>query len=187
MDVPRRTSVGIFHHTLFPKVLAETSAQMLQLVRWIQSQQDIPPSRIWNFDEVRIYSSPQDLNSHTLQFASVRDPMVRKVANPKEAFTGIIMANGDGENLMVFLVTKKALPANSIVHTITVEDRTWKDGQVKVTPVTIPFAVIHGITVLKVPPGSKAWCSSIITQAMLQLSLFRVDSPSLLQVFVARS
>ena len=113
--------------------------------------------------------------------------MVRKVANPKEAFTGIIMANGDGENLMVFLVTKKALPENSIVHTIMVEERTWKDNQVKVTPIMIPFAVIHGITVLKVPPGSKAWCSSIITQAMLQLSLFRVDSPSLLQVFLIRS
>ena len=80
----------IFHHEYhYFKILAETSAQMLRLVRWIRAQQDIPPSRVWNFDEVRIYSSPQDLNSHTLEFASVRDPMVRKVANPKEALTSM--------------------------------------------------------------------------------------------------
>lgn len=155
---------------------------MLKLVRWLRSQYDIPPSRIWNFDEIRIYSSPQDLSSQTLDFASTRDPMIRKIQNPKEAFTGLIMVNGDGENLMVFLVTKKGLPSDSVIHTITVEEREWVNNAVKVTPLDIHFTVIHGITVLKVPPKKKAWCSSLVTQAYLKLALFRVDEPSILQV-----
>ena len=107
---------------------------------------------------------------------------MKKVANPKEAFTGIIMANGDGKNLMVFLVTTKKLPLESVVHTLTLHERTWENNQVKVTPVAISFAVIHGVTVLKVPPGRKAWCSSIITEAYLRIALFRVDENSILQV-----
>ena len=99
--------------------------------------------------------------------------MIRKIQNPKEAFTGIFMVNGDGENLMVFLVTKKALPVNSVIHTVTVEEREWKDGAVKVTPLDIRFTVIHGVTVLKVPPGKKAWRSGLVTQAYLKLALFR--------------
>ena len=83
------------------------------------------------------------------------------------------MVNGDGENLMVFLVTKKALPVNSVIHTVTVEEREWKDGAVKVTPLDIRFTVIHGVTVLKVPPGKKAWRSGLVTQAYLKLALFR--------------
>ena len=74
--------------TFSAQVLAKTSAEMLKQVRWIREKYDIPPERVWNFDEVRIYSSPQDLHSSTLEFSSVRDPMVRKIANPKEAFTG---------------------------------------------------------------------------------------------------
>lgn len=145
-------------------------------------QYDIPPSRIWNFDEIRIYASPQDLHSQTLEFSSVRDPMVHKIANPKEAFTGIIMVNGDGKNLMVFLVTKKALPSDSTIHTVKEEEREWVGGAVKVTKVDFHFTVIHGITVLKVPPQKKAWCSGSVTRAFLRLALYRVDEPTLLQV-----
>ena len=155
---------------------------MLKMARKIRSELQIPPARVWNFDEIRIYSSPQDLHSHTLEFASVRDPMVMKVANPKEAFTGIILANGDGSTLQVFLVTTKALPPQSIVHHVTIEERAWVAGAVTVTPVKIPFAVIAGITVIKVPPGRKAWCSTGITEAMLRLALFRVEEHSLIQV-----
>ena len=155
---------------------------MLKTVHWIRGKFDIPPKRIWNFDEVRIYSSPQDLNSCTLEFASVRDPMVRKIQNPKEGFTGIIMINGDGSELMVFLVTKKALPPDCEVHKITVEERNWVDKAVKVTPVEIEFAVIHGITVIKVPPKKKAWCSTVITKAYLKAALFKTGEHSILQV-----
>jgi hypothetical protein len=155
---------------------------MLKIARKLRIQYDIPPSRIWNFDEVRIYSSPQDLHSHTLEFSSVRDPFAVKVANPKEAFTGIIMANGDGSCLMVFLVTKKALPPEYVVHTLALEERSWEDGGVKVSTVTIPIAIIHGICVLKVPAGRKAWCSSLITEAYLRLALFRLREDSILQV-----
>ena len=107
--------------------------------------------------------------------------MVRKIQNPKEAFTGIIMANGDGSELMVFLVTKKGLPENCKITTITVEERTWEGGKVKVTPVEVRFAVIHGVSVLKVPSGRKAWCSSVITEAFLRIALFRTED-SILQV-----
>jgi hypothetical protein len=155
---------------------------MLKMVRWIRKQKSIPPSRIWNFDEIRIYSSPQDLNSHTLEFASVRDPMAMKIANPKEGFTGIIMANGDGSTLMVHLVTTKALPKEKIVHTATIERRTWENGAVKVTLVDVQFAVICGIVVIKVPSGGKAWCSSEITQKYLETVLFKVDDPTMVQV-----
>ena len=99
---------------------------MLRMARWMRTQLDIPPSRVWNFDEVCIHSSPQDLHSHTLEFRSVKDPMVMKVANPKEAFTGIIMANGDGSTLQVFLVTTKALPPEFIAHEIVIQERTWR-------------------------------------------------------------
>ena len=125
---------------------------MIKLVRYIWSSLNIPPKNIWNYDELRIYASPQDLNSCTLEFESCKDPMVRKVANPKEAFTGIIMVNGDGSELMVFLVTKKALPENCPIHNITIEERTWENNRVKVTPVDVHFAVIHGVLVINVPP-----------------------------------
>ena len=163
-------------------MLAKSAADMLKLVRWTRDQHSIPPSRIWNFDEVRIYATPQDLHSHTLEFSSVRDPCVKKVANPKEAYTGIVMANGDGENLMIFLVTKKKIPPEFVVHTLTLHERSWENNEVKITPIEINFAVIHGITVLKVPSGRKAWCSSLITEAYLRLALFRVDEHSILQV-----
>ena len=155
---------------------------MLKMVRWIRGKLDIPPARVWNFDEIRIYSLPQDLHSYTLEFASVRDPMVRKIQNPKEAFTGIIMINGDGSELMVFLVTMKGLPAGCEIHKITVEERTWKNKSVKVTPVEVQFAVLHGVTVIKAPVGKKAWCSSLITQAFLKAALFRIEEHSILQV-----
>ena len=83
---------------------------------------------------------------------------------------------------MVFLVTKKGLPENSVTHTVTVEEREWVNGAVKVTKVDIHFTVIHGVTVLKVPPKKKAWCSGLVTQAYLKLALFREDQPSILQV-----
>ena len=166
----------------YAQEIAKSSANMLKLSRKIRVELQIPPSRVWNFDEIRIYSSPQDLHSHTLEFQSVRDPMVMKVSNPKEAFTGIILANGDGSILQVFLVTTKAIPAESIVHYETIEERAWAAGGVQVTRVKIPFAIIAGITVIKVPPGRKAWCSSGITEAMLRVALFRVEDHSLLQV-----
>ena len=108
--------------------------------------------------------------------------MVRKVANPKEAYTGIVMVNGDGSELQICLVTKKALPPNCTVHTIMMEERTWENKTVKVTPVAINFTVIQGITVIKAPPGKKVWCSSLITEAFLKATLFRVDEDSILQV-----
>ena len=79
-------------------------------------------------------------------------------------------------------MTTKGLPPESIVHDVVIEERTWVAGSVKVTPVKIPFAIIAGIAVIKVPTGRKAWCSSIITEAMLRLALFRVDEHSLIQV-----
>ena len=155
---------------------------MLKLARFMRTQFDIPPSRIWNFDELRIYASPQDLHSSTLEFASVRDPMVRKVANPKEAYTGIVMANGDGSELMICLITKKALPSNASIYTVRVEERTWGDDGVVVTPIDIQYTVIHGVTVMKAPADKKAWCSGIMTEAYLKISLFRVEEDSILQV-----
>ena len=155
---------------------------MLKMARYLRTQYDIPPSRIWNFDELRIYASPQDLHSCTLEFSSVRDPMVRKIGNPKEAYTGIVMANGDGSELQICLITKKALPSNRPVHAVTVEKRTWENNSVKVTPVEIQYAVIHGVTVMKAPPDQKAWCSSLMTEAYLKISLFRVEEDSILQV-----
>jgi len=105
---------------------------MVKYVRRLRDQFDIPPKRIYNFDEIRIYSSPQDLHSQTLEFSSVRDPFVKKISNPKEAYTGIIMANGDGSDLMIFLVTTKALPSKFVVETLTLEERVLVDGEVKV-------------------------------------------------------
>ena len=120
----------------------------------------------------------------TLELASVRDPLVRKVANPKEAYTGIVMASGDGETLIFVLVTNKALPSGYPTHTIVVEQRRWdkKLKKVIVTPITITFSVVHGITVLKVPPNSKAWCSAIVTEAFCRLFMSKCESPSILQV-----
>ena len=155
---------------------------MLKMARKIRKQLHIPPSRVWNFDEIRVYSSPQDLHSHTLEFKSVRDPLVMKISNPKEAYTGIILANGDGSTLQVFLVTTKAFPPESVIHEVQIEERALVAGAVQVTPTKIPFTVIAGITVIKVPTGRKAWCSTAITEAMLRLALFRVDEPHLLQV-----
>ncbi len=160
---------------------------MLKTVRWIRKQASVPPSRVWNFDEIRIYSSPQDLNSQTLEFASVRDPVAMKIANPKEGYTGIIQANGDGSTLMVHLVTTKPLPKESIVHTVTLEERTWDNGAVKVTPKVFQFAVICGVTVLRVPTGSKSWCSSDVTEAYLRSCLFKVDDTSVMQVSCSKT
>ena len=154
--------------------MAETGAEMVRLVRRIRDQFDIPPARVWNFDEVRIYSSPQDLHSRTLEFQSVRDPYAKKVANPKEGYTGIVMCNGSGTELMVFLVTTKKIPPEFVVHSMTLQERSWEDNQVKVTDVEVQFGIIHGVTVLKVPPGRKAWCSTLVTQAYLRLALFRI-------------
>ena len=75
---------------------------------------------------------------------------------------------------MVFLITAKKLPPESVVQKLTLQKRTWENGGVKVTPIDIEFAVIHGITVLKVPPGSKAWCSTLVTEALLRLALFHI-------------
>ena len=62
---------------------------MIKLVRRLRDQYDIGPKDIYNFDEIRIYSSPQDLHSQTLEFQSVRDPYAKKIQNPKEAYTGM--------------------------------------------------------------------------------------------------
>ena len=164
--------------------LAEASAEMIKKIRWLCSHYDIGPHDVYNFDELRLFAAKQDKNSTTLAFKSDKDPMIRKIQNPKEAYTGIIMANGDGSELMVFLVTKKALPIGSTIHSVQVDDRQWdKDRKcVVVKKVDIRFTVLHGITVLKVPPGVKAWCSGNITKAFLLLTLFRTDRPSILQV-----
>ena len=164
--------------------MAEASAEMLKKIRWLRSHYDIGARDIVNFDEVRLYATPQDPNSTTLAFKSDKDPMIRKIQNPKEAYTGIIMANGDGSELTVFLVTKKALPDGCKIHTVQIDDRQWDKNRkcVIVKKVDIRFTVIHGITVLKVPPGVKAWCSGNITKAYLMLTLFCTDRPSILQV-----
>jgi hypothetical protein len=105
---------------------------MIKHIRRLRDQFDIPPSRIYNFDEIRIYSSPQDLHSQTLEFSRVRDPFAKKVSNPKEAYTGIISANASGEDLMVFLVTSKKLPPELVVQTLVLQERTWENNAVKV-------------------------------------------------------
>ena len=97
---------------------------------------------------------------------------------------GIVMASGDGETLGFVLVTTKAIPDGypSMEHTL--EQRKWDKTtkKVTVTPIVIKFAIIHGITVLKVPPGFKAWCSGIITEAFCRQYMTNCDSPSILQV-----
>ena len=116
-------------------------------------------------DEIRVYASAHDLNTMTLELSSVRDSLVRKLVNPREGYTGIVMASGDGETLAFVLVTTKALPSGYPTEVMTLEQRKWdKKQKVIVAPMTIPFAVIHGIVALKVPPGYKAWCSGIITE-----------------------
>ena len=64
---------------------------MVKQVRQLRDQFNISPKDIYNFDEVRIYASPQDLNSQTLEFSSVRDLYARKIQNPKESYTGIVI------------------------------------------------------------------------------------------------
>ena len=46
----------------------------------------------------------------------------------------------------------------------------------------VQFTVLEGVTVVKVPPGMKAWCGGKVTMAFLLLTLFRVEEPSILQV-----
>ena len=155
---------------------------MIKYVRRLRDQFDIPPSRVYNFDEIRVYASPQDLHSETLEYSSVTDPFAKKVSNPKEAYTGIICANGSGEDLQVCLVTNKKLPPDAIVYTSTIQERILEDDEVQIVDVEIDFAVIHGVVVLKVPAGGKAWCSVRITKAWLDAHLFRIDEPSIVQV-----
>ena len=153
-------------------------------MRRVIQDHGVLPKDIFCFDEIRIYASSQDLNTMTLELASVKDPLVRKIANPREAYTGIVLASGDGETLAFVLVTTKGIPSNYPLHGMELEQRKWdnKSKKVIITPITINFAVIHGITVLKVPPGSKAWCSGIITEAFCRLFMTRCTSPSILQV-----
>jgi hypothetical protein len=150
-------------------------------VRRIRDDLAIEKRDVICFDEIRIHGSPQDLSTMTLEKVSVRDPLVRKVANPREAYTGIVMASGDGEDLVFVLVTTKGLPLGYPVHTMNLNQRKW-DKKVVVVPVKINFVVIHGVTVLKVPPGFKAWCSGLITEAFCRLVMFRTERPTLLQV-----
>ena len=42
------------------------------------------------------------------------------------------MVNGDGSELMVFLVTNKKLPEGYEVHTISLQERTWDKDEKKV-------------------------------------------------------
>jgi hypothetical protein len=81
--------------------IARTGAAMVRQVRRLVDDNQIQPRDIRNFDEIRIHSSPMDLTMETLELDGVRDPLVRKIANPKEAFTGVIMVNGDGSELQV--------------------------------------------------------------------------------------
>ena len=113
----------------------------------------------------------------------MRDPLVRKVANPREAYTGIVMASGDGENLAFVLVTTKALPTGHPVYPMDLEDRKWdkESKKVVVSKLRINFAIIHGICVLKVPPGHKAWCSGKITEAFCRQFMTKTPN-SILQV-----
>ena len=163
-------------------MIAESGAKMVRQIRRIRELENIDPSDIWNFDELRIYASPQDLNTYTLEFSDKRDPEVRKIANPKEAYTGIVAVSGDGENLMIFLVTNKKLPEEYPVETLTLTRRVWEKNEVKQFPVIFHFMKIHGITVLKVSPGNKSWCSALVTEAFLRLILFKTNRPTILQV-----
>ena len=110
---------------------------MIRQIRRIRDLENIGPSDIWNFDELRIYASPQDLSTYTLEFTDQRDPEVRKISNPKEAYTGIVAASGDGTNLMVFLVTNKKLPDEYPVETLTLTRRIFENNDVKHIPVKL--------------------------------------------------
>ena len=83
------------------------------------------------------------------------------------------MASGDGETLAFVLVTTKALPSGYETEVMILEQRNWdkKQKKVIVALVTITFAVIHGIVVLKVPPGhhNGGFLSSIHVQVQLSI------------------
>ena len=172
---------NIYH--FFFQLLAAAIAEHVRMVRRVIQDFGIPPKDIWCFDEIRIYASSQDLNTMTLEFASVRDPVVRKIANPREAYTGIVLASGDGENLAMVLVTNKALPPGATIHEMTLDQRKWDKVQKKVviTPTRISFCTIEDICVLKVPPGFKAWCSGLVTEAFCRMFMTKCDRPTILQ------
>jgi hypothetical protein len=119
-----------FHHYLkskssfFHQDLARSGAAMVRQVRRLRNLYDIGPRDIKNFDEIRIHSSPQDLGTFTLKLDTVSDPLVKKIANPKGGYTGVVMASGDSEDLMIFLVTNKKLPDGSDLHMLTLTQRT---------------------------------------------------------------
>ena len=64
---------------------------------------------------------------------------------------------------MLTLITKKGIPKEYATEDIDLGEQGI--GQ---------LALIEGIPVLKVPPGSKAWCSSRVTKAWIQTFLFKV-------------
>ena len=158
---------------MYLQVLAALVAEHVRKVRRTIQDYSIKPKDIWCVDEIRVYASAHDLNTMTLELSSVRDPLVRKVANPREGFTGIAMASGDGETLAFVLVTTKALPSGYETEVMILEQRNWdkKQKKVIVALVTITFAVIHGIVVLKVPPGhhNGGFLSSIHVQVQLSI------------------
>ena len=78
------------------QVLASAISAHVRMVRRIMQDFAVVPKDFWCFDETRIYATKQDLNSVTLEMTSVRDPLVRKIANPREAYTGIVMVSGRG-------------------------------------------------------------------------------------------
>jgi hypothetical protein len=88
-------------------------------------KKSIPLSNIVNWDEIRIYATKQDLGSVTLESANIKDPRVKKIQNPKEAYTGIFKASADGKTLEIYLLTTKKLPQNKIVHEVAVPNYQW--------------------------------------------------------------
>ena len=66
-------------------------------------------------------------------------------------------------------ITNKAIPEEYHLRKITL-----RDGKIVI------LAVIHGISVMKVPPGAKSWCSTEITLAWISIFLYRVPRNSVL-------
>ena len=146
------------YQSVFPfQLLAAAIAEHIRMIRRLRQDFGIGARDMWCFDEIRVYASSQNLNTMTLELASVRDPLVRKIQNPREAYTGIVMASADGENLVFVLVTTKALPQGSVVHSITMtnENGTPKRRKLSSNPSLSTSPQSTESPYAKYPPATK--------------------------------
>ena len=65
---------------------------------------------------------------------------------------------------MLTLVTTKAIPP----------EYNPVDVDIGVSEGMAKLAVVEGVPVLKVPPGSKSWCSGAVTRAWVRQFIYRV-------------